>query len=389
MGKSKKINILFVITKLELGGAQKQLLSLIRGLDQEKFTPFLFTAQEGLLLSEAVKINGLTVKKSKSLERPINLWNDLVTVFEIYTYIKEKQVSLVHTHSSKAGILGRIAARLAGAKIILHTVHGWSFHDYQGQFLRKFYICLERIAGKFTDCIIVVSRHDREKGLANRIVRPEKYQLIRYGIDYAQFNRRTSIFKEKLGVGPGVKIVTNISCFKPQKACLDFVKLAALVSRRLPETKFILVGDGVMRLAVETAKEKYALGERLILTGWRSDISEILSATSVSVLTSSWEGLPITVLEAICCGCPVVATDTGGVRDVIEDGKTGFLTACGDMENMCAKVTSLLEDELLRERISQQAKINLGDDFSLTRMLKSHCDLYESLILFKGANNAN
>ncbi len=127
-----KINILYVITKLELGGAQKQLLSLINGLNKEKYNIFLFTARDGLLLNEAQILAKVTLKKSRFLERPINPLKDVLALIELYNFIKINKIQIVHTHSSKAGILGRIAAKFAKIKVIIHTVHGWSFHDFSG-----------------------------------------------------------------------------------------------------------------------------------------------------------------------------------------------------------------------------------------------------------------
>ena len=126
-----KTNLLYIITKLELGGAQKQLLSLIKGLDKQVYNIFLFTAKDGLLIKEALALDGLILNRSRFLERKINPLKDLLALIEIYGFIKKNRIQIVHTHSSKAGILGRLAAGLAKTKIIIHTVHGWSFHDYQ------------------------------------------------------------------------------------------------------------------------------------------------------------------------------------------------------------------------------------------------------------------
>jgi hypothetical protein len=186
-----------VITKLELGGAQKQLLSLITRLDKERFNIFLFTAQDGLLIKEASSITGLTIKKSRYLERPINPLKDLLALIEIYKFIKKNNIDIVHTHSSKAGILGRFVARLAKVKFIIHTVHGWSFNDYQPLFMRSVFIGLERLSARFTHKLIVVSYYDRKKGLKNRIAREDKYRLIRYGIEYTEFISGDQKIKEE------------------------------------------------------------------------------------------------------------------------------------------------------------------------------------------------
>ncbi|TAN59363.1 glycosyltransferase family 1 protein, partial [bacterium] len=163
-----KINILYVITKLELGGAQKHLLSLIANLDKSKFNIFLFTSKEGLLLNDVLAISGLYIKTSPNLTRPINFFKDLPALFEIYSFIRKHNIDIVHTHSSKAGIVGRLAARLAKVKIIIHTVHGWPFNDYQRFIVRYIYIWLERLAARLSDKLIIVSCFDKKKGLINR-----------------------------------------------------------------------------------------------------------------------------------------------------------------------------------------------------------------------------
>ncbi|MBM3251879.1 MAG: glycosyltransferase family 4 protein, partial [Candidatus Omnitrophica bacterium] len=308
-----KVRILYVVTKLELGGAQKQLLTLINHLDQAKFQPFLFTAKEGLLLQEAVSINGLTVKKSKWLERSINPIKDFLALVEAYFFIKKNNIDFVHTHSSKAGILGRIAARLAKVRIILHTVHGWSFNDYQPKIKRGIFIFLERFCAGFTHKIIVVSRHDKVKGLTHRIGEDKKYNLIRYGIDYEEFKiTKGRDFKKELGINSDCLVVGMVSCFKPQKSPHDFIRAASLVHQVMPEVKFILAGDGVLRRDIEELISKFQLKDSIILPGWRRDIPDMLSALDVFILTSLWEGLPIAALEAMSASRAVIATNTGG-----------------------------------------------------------------------------
>ncbi|MBU1091090.1 MAG: glycosyltransferase, partial [Candidatus Omnitrophica bacterium] len=259
----RKPKLLYIITKLELGGAQKQLLSLIDNLDRERFDIFLITAKTGLLLDQALKISHLKIKKSRFLERPINPLQDLLALIEIYRFIKKHNIDIVHTHSSKAGILGRVAAWLAKARYVVHTVHGWSFNDSQTGFLRNLYIALERFVSGFTDKIIVVSCYDKEKGLVNHIGKLDKYSLIRYGIDFDRFHKEEQNIKRELGIGLDDFVVTNISCFKPQKSCFDFVRLAHLVNRNLSHAKFLLVGDGDLRRSIESLILKLKLQDRI------------------------------------------------------------------------------------------------------------------------------
>jgi glycosyltransferase involved in cell wall biosynthesis len=385
----QRINLLYLITKLELGGAQKQLLSLIKHIDQEKFNPFLFTAREGFLIPEASAINGLTLKKSRFLERPIiPLW-DLLALFEIIRFIKKNNIHIVHTHSSKAGILGRFAARLAGAKVIIHTVHGWSFNDYQPAIMRSLFLLLERVAARLCDKLIVVSDYDRQKGLSSRIGTKGKYILVRYGIDYSEFNAGAEDIRKTLGIDIKDPVVGMVACFKPQKSPLDFIKLACLVKRILPDTKFILVGDGALRSKIERTIRKLRMEKEVILTGWRTDIPKILSAIDVFVLTSLWEGLPVSVLEAAVSSKPVVATDTGGIAEIVSEGRSGFLVNRLDMQAMSQRLMVLLRDEKLRARMGESARRGIAADFDATVTVGKHAQLYAGLAKEKGAAVAN
>ena len=378
----RRYNILYLVTKLELGGAQKQAFSLMRRLNKEEYNIFLFTAYTGLLMDEALAISGITVKRSKFLERPINPLKDLLALFEIYSFIREKQIDVVHTHSSKAGIVGRLAARMARVRIIIHTVHGWSFNDYQPFWTRLMYICLERWTGGFSDRLIVVSRYDQEKGLSNNIANENKYSLIRYGIDYAEFSAEQDAGKarQELGIGADDLVVGMIACFKPQKSPGDFVRLAGLINQSLPGVRFVLVGDGALRGNIEKLISKYNLRRNMFLLGWRDDIQEILSIVDVFVLTSLWEGLPISVLEAIASGKPVVATDTGGIKEVVFENKTGFLVSPGDVKTMAEKVKILLNNKDLRFKIGNNARGRLGESYRLDSMVKNTEELYKNLL---------
>ena len=375
-----KVNVLHVITKLELGGAQKQLLSLLSSLDKETFTPFLFTAKNGILVEEALSIPGLTVKLSNFLERKINPLKDCLALLEISSFIRKNNITVVHTHSSKAGTLGRCAAKLAGVKIVVHTVHGWSFNDYQPYFWRKFIIWLERKLAGFTNKIIVVSNHDLWRGLKNHIGEIDKYCLIYYGIDYDKFSVKDNTVKNELGFTSSDIVVGNISCFKPQKSPQDFVKLAYSVARVLPGIKFLLVGDGILRGDIEKLILRFNLQDQLILTGWRKDIPRLFSAIDIFALTSLWEGMPITVLEAMAAAKPVVVTHTGGVAEIVSNGSNGFLAPVGNIKNMAEKLILLLKDEPLRRAMAENTKILLGEGFRTENLVKETQDLYRGLI---------
>lgn len=381
-----KINILFVVTKLELGGAQKQLLSLISRIDKHNYNLFLFTASTGLLLKDALSIPGLKVIQSKFLERQVNPVKDFLALLELSRFIKANHIKILHTHSSKAGIVARIAAKLAGVKIIVHTVHGWPFNDYQPVLLRSFFLFLEKFAAQFTKKIIVVSEHDFYKGINNNIGSRDKYLLLRYGIDFSEFMPDKTIdTRGELGLDKDDFVVGMISCFKQQKSPQDFIKLAVKMFEASLEAqerlKFLLVGDGRLRSNIELLINKFNLKDRVILTGWRRDIPRILSAIDVFVLTSLWEGLPVVVLEAMCSGKPIIATNTGGIAEIVSDSKTGFLVPCHGIKEMAVKLTAIMKNEDFRLSIARQAQDSLDRIFSVDNMVRSHNMVYERLII--------
>ncbi len=377
----QKINLLFAITKLELGGAQKQLLTLIRHLDKNRYRIFLYTAKEGLLVEDALKIEGLTIKCSDFLERPISPLKDILALIGIFRFIKKNDIHIVHTHSSKAGILGRFAAKLAKAGIIIHTVHGWPFNDYQPLLLKKIYIFLEKTAARFTDKLITVSYFDKQAGLNNHIGTEQKYIVIRYGIDFKEFEAPSDelAIRKQFNINTDDVVVVMVSCFKLQKSVQDFIRLAHLLNKTIPNLKFVLVGDGAEHKKIENLIKGLKLQGKVILAGWRRDIPRILHLSDTFVLTSLWEGLPISVLEAFACSKSVAATDTGGIREIVLHGRTGFLAPSRDLNKMQENLTILLKDRDLRLRMGENARRSITDDFTVTKMVSDTQNIYEAL----------
>ena len=291
---------------------------------------------------------------------------------------------MVHTHSSKAGILGRWAAKLAGVHVIVHTIHGWSFHSRLHFLTGFFYVFLERITAKFTDKLIAVSASDIQKGLDEQIASKDKYALIHYGIRKEQFlNCRIDINKKKreLGLDINSSLVGMVACLKPQKSPRDFIKAASLVKRSNHRVQFLLVGDGALRKKVEELVKDFNLEENLILTGWRKDIPEIMSCFDILVLSSLWEGQPLVFLEAMYSRLPIVAYNVDGAKEIVRDGINGFLAAPGDFTALASRINHLLRNrELLKKMGENGFNSVMNNGYHIERMLEDLDRLYCNLV---------
>ncbi|HUT85106.1 MAG TPA: glycosyltransferase family 4 protein [Thermodesulfobacteriota bacterium] len=385
----KRIKVVHIITKLELGGAQENTLFTVAHLDRSRFEPFLISGNEGILAEEAQRIGGVKTYLLPDLVREISLLHDTRAFTETVRTLKEIRSSgdknarlIVHTHSSKAGIIGRWAAKTAGAEAIIHTYHGFGFNDYQPWLVKWFYILLEWLTSRITTRFICVSEANREKGIALGLFREDQTALIRSGIDLERFaspQKSREETRKELGIPLDTPLATMIACFKPQKAPLDFVRVAGLVKKEMPHVRFLMVGDGILRNEIEQARRECGVEQELILPGWRRDIPEILNATDCLVLTSLWEGLPRVFPQAMCLGLPVVATRVDGATDVISDNVNGFLLPPRDCEGMAQKVLYLLKNPDRAKEMGERGRAQVKE-FDSHTMVKQQEELYFSLV---------
>jgi glycosyltransferase involved in cell wall biosynthesis len=333
-------------------------------------------------------LDAVSVYCIDSLQRRIHPIRDLVAVWSIFRILQRLQQHsrlIVHTHSSKAGILGRLAARVAGVSVIIHSIHGYAFHKQQSGGIQRILIAVEWLMAQMTTRFIAVSQANIVQGEALGLFRRAGVNLIRSGIHSG--SRRLGSdeavnMRKSLGVSESAVLVGMVACLKPQKAPLDFVQLAARVRDEIPEVRFLLVGDGELRSDVERLIHTLGLERTVILTGWRRDIPEILNALDVFVLTSRWEGLPRVVLESFAAGIPVVATAVDGTIEAFEriaEGTRGYLVAPGDLSSMTDRVIEIIN-------MQPGAPIKLRDDgvlpdeFDIDTMVRQQMQLYDELL---------
>lgn len=338
--RSKK-KILFIITYLELGGAQKQLFSIIQALDKNKYDIYLYAGDNGYLKKDFLELPDIKVKLEPFLVREINLLFDITVFLKLIFFIRKNKFDIVHTHSPKASILGRWAAYLAGVKNIIYTVHGWPFHEFINPVIYFSFWLLEKLTAKITTRILVVSKADFNTGVRRKIAPKDKFVLIHYGIDIDKF--RGIHLKRKNILSSPVSIV-NVSCLKPQKGLIYFLQAAKLILNKRKDLKFFLIGDGHLKRKIHKTIERYGLENNVFLNGWVNDVSSILSKADILVLASLWEGLPVSVIEAVAAGIPVVVTDTGGVRDILENYKNGIIIKSRNKKRLYEAVNSILNN---------------------------------------------
>ena len=384
-----QIRVLQVITRLIVGGAQETAILIADMLDKSRWTVHLLsgpqTGAEGSLIENA-RERGIPLTIEPALRREVSPVKDVQALVRLTRFIKRGGYTIVHTNSSKAGILGRWAAHLAGVPIIVHTVHGWGHHDRQHPLVRGYSIILERLTQRITDRLVVVSPRNAEKGLADGIGTPRKYVTIRSGVELGRFRqpvRPRQAVRAALGIPPEAPIAGTVTRLSPQKAPLDFVEAAVQVVAARPDVHFVVVGDGPLRAEVEARVAALGLEGCVHLTGLRGDVPDLLHSFDVFVLTSLWEGLPRVLPQAMAARLPMVVTAVDGNAEAVTDGINGFLVPPGDPPACAAGLLRLLGDPALARRMGQASQAR-AEEFSADKMVQDVAALYEALLAEHG-----
>ncbi len=380
----KKINVIHIITELAIGGATENTIITASSLNRRKFNTIIVSGKEEQNddLVKRVKQEEIPYFVNKNLCRLINPARDLLCLLTLTKFIREHKGIVVHTHSSKAGIIGRIAAFLAGSTIIIHTVHGWSFHQYWKRWEMYIFILLERFVARFTDRIVCVTTMDILKGLASNIGRINQYGVIRSGFDIKKFQGNkdtTDKMKKQFDFPLNQRIVGTVGRLSQQKDPETFVNVAHLVSKIRKDVIFVFVGEGELRKKTDNLIQHLKMEKYIYLLGAQKNVEKIFPLFDVFLLTSLWEGLPKVIPQAMASGIPIVSTAVDGVKEVIKNETNGYLSKPGDAESLAENVIKLLNDKEKSRRFVYNSK-RLIKQFDSKLMVKQIERTYSDLI---------
>ena len=312
--------------------------------------------------------------------------------------MRQLRPHIVHTHSSKAGILGRIAAYAAGVPVIIHTFHGFGFTPGQSSIVRQAFVWAEKACAALSTHLVYVSEANRREAAERGLGRSIPNSLIRSGIpmnfsfpsirgaDRRFLSRetpdrrgQTTSLRKKWGIPDAAWLVLSIGNFKPQKNPMDLAKTAKAVFDQDPSVHFIFVGDGELRTAVEGFVQAEGMAAQVHFLGWRKDISAILSASNCFLLTSLWEGLPRALVEAAVARLPAVAYAVNGVKDILIEGETGFPIPPHETALAAEKILWLKAHPFDARQLGSQARTRIEKEFDIDKMVQQQENLYQTL----------
>lgn len=378
-GFNRQLHILFIITQGIRGGAQNHVRDVARHLYSAGYDVQVAVGVEGPLIDE-LESSGIVVHHIPALVREISPVKDFIAYRELTRLIKQIKPDLVTTHSSKAGIIGRLISRRQSIPNVF-TAHGWAFTEGISELKRKLYVVIERLAAKWTDRIICVSDYDRKLALAYSVAEETKLIAVHNGIPLLQ-----DVDMARPDKGDVVNIIM-VARFSEQK---DHGLLLDAVFNINCRDKFRvqLVGDGENFDEMKARAQQMRL-DNVDFLGNRTDVAHLLSQAHIFVLTSNWEGFPLTILEAMQAGLPVVASDVGGVCEAVAEGKTGYLIPRGDVHTLISRLEYLINEPEIRAQMGINARQIFEEKFTFDKMMQATISVYKKVLQDRAAGKGH
>jgi glycosyltransferase involved in cell wall biosynthesis len=359
------------VTLAETGGAQTYVATLLPAL-AGRFDVAVAAHGSGPL-REAAGAAGVRFVELEHVRRPLSLWRDVLGLLELAALVRRERPHIVHVNSAKAGALGRIASWLTRVPIRIYTVHGWAYTAYTGAG-SALYLWAERLLRPLTTVTICVAESERRAGLEMRTCEESTTIVIRNGVELPD--------TEPPPRRAGPCRIVAVGRLQAPKDALTLVR--ALAALPADAYEVLVVGEGPDRPDVEDEVRRLGLDSVVQLAGTRTDVPQLLAASDLFVLSSRSEGLPLSILEAMAAGLPVVATSVGGIPELVVDGETGFLVPPGDPQSLAGAIERLVHDPELRRRLGTAGRSRAAERFDLVSARRAHIDLYASLLATAG-----
>jgi glycosyltransferase involved in cell wall biosynthesis len=387
----ERIRVLRVIARLNVGGPAIHVSLLNSGLDPGRFECRLVSGSENpgegsmLYYARARGVEPIVVPEmvGQAAFGP----RDVAALRALVPLIRSFRPHIVHTHTAKAGFLGRIAARVARVPVVIHTYHGHVLSGYYGRGMNIALRRMEQALGWVSDCLVAVSDRVRDDLVAYGVARRERIRVILLGLDLAPFfeaEAHRGAFRREVGLSPSDLVVGIVGRIFPIKNHRLFLDAASRVAGREPAARFVIVGDGQLRAETEAHARALGLESRVLFTGWREDLPRICADLDLLAVSSINEGTPVSAIEAMAASRPVVATRVGGLVDLLDDGVTGRLVTPGDPDALSAAILDLLGDPARRARMGAEARQVAHERYRAERLVRDVAALYEELLAEKG-----
>lgn len=387
-----QIRVLRVIARLNVGGPARHVALLNSGMDaDQRFRSWLVTGtenpSEGTLLDYAQARGVEPVVIPEILGQASFTPRDLVALAKLTALIRRLRPHVVHTHTAKAGFLGRLAARAAGVPVVLHTYHGHVLSGYYSPAKTRALQLMEHGLSRLSDQLIAVSDRVRDDLVQFGVAPVERFQVVPLGLDLAPLfdvSAQRGVLRRELGVSPDAPLIGIVGRLFPIKNHSLFLDAAARLLTEQPDARFVIVGDGALRAELEARAEQADLAGRVYFTGWRHDLTTIYADLDVLAVSSRNEGTPVSAIEAMAAGCVVVATRVGGLPDLIDDGRTGSLVPGDDPTALSSAIGRMLSDPVESETVRAAARADVERRFMATRLVEEMKALYLHLLADKG-----
>ena len=375
-----KIKILHVITHLPIGGAQDNTLYTVELLDKEKYDISLCCNLDGELVERAKKIEDVKLFDIPFLCREVSPYRDIRAFLSLYKLFKKEDFTIIHTHSSKAGLLARLAAVLNKTPIVIHTIHGFAFNDFMNIFKRNFYIYVEKLLAKWTDILITVSNLNKKKIIDLNIAQENKIKNIYSGIDLSLFtNKKNDDFRKELNLQNNHLLLGSVGRLSDQKDPITMIEAFGIISKPFPNAHLALVGDGELKGKILEKIDQLKLDGKVHLTGNKNNPWSVYHSMDLFIMSSIYEGLGRSITEALSCGVPVVCTDVEGVPEIVRDNITGILVPPKDANKLADGIIRTLNDMETAKKMAEEGRRFVKDNFDVNKMVNDIDSLYNTL----------